>query len=95
MTKVRIWKGESDELPIGLSKDLYITIPKGQYKNLDARMSINAEIIAPAQRGQKFGIVNIRLGETEYARRALIALSDVGPGSFWQSLLDAIRLSLQ
>jgi D-alanyl-D-alanine carboxypeptidase (penicillin-binding protein 5/6) len=95
LTKVRIWKGEIEQLPLGLAQDLYITIPKGQYKNLDARMHINAEIVAPAQRGQQFGVINIKLGDIQYIDRSLIALSDVAPGSFWRSLYDAIRMSLQ
>ncbi|MCG6970789.1 MAG: D-alanyl-D-alanine carboxypeptidase [Gammaproteobacteria bacterium] len=94
LTKVRIWKGESEELPLGLNEDLYITIPKGQYKNLDASMSINAEIIAPAEKGRTYGTVNIVLGDKNYAVRKLIALSDVGPGTFWQNIVDSIKLAI-
>ena len=94
LTTVRIWKGENDELPLGLNEDLYITIPKGQYKNLDASMSINAEIIAPAEKGRTYGTVNIMLGDKNYAVRKLIALSDVGPGTFWRNIVDSIKLAI-
>jgi D-alanyl-D-alanine carboxypeptidase (penicillin-binding protein 5/6) len=94
LTKVRIWKGESEELPLGLNEDLYITIPKGQYKNLDASMSINAEIIAPAEKGRTYGTVNIVLGDKNYAVRKLIALDDVGPGTFWHTIVDSIKLAI-
>jgi D-alanyl-D-alanine carboxypeptidase (penicillin-binding protein 5/6) len=87
LTNARIWKGESEELPLGLNEDLYITIPKGQYKNLDASMSINAEIIAPAEKGRTYGTVNIMLGDKNYAVRKLIALTDVGPGTFWRNIV--------
>lgn len=94
LTKVRIWKGEVQNLPLGLNEDLYVTIPKGQYNNLDASMSINAEIIAPAKQGRTYGTVNIKLGDKNYAVRKLIALSDIGPGSFWQNIIDSIKLAL-
>jgi D-alanyl-D-alanine carboxypeptidase (penicillin-binding protein 5/6) len=94
LTKVHIWKGASEELPLGLHEDLYITIPKGQYNNLDASMSINAEIIAPAQKGRTYGTVNIMLGDKNYAVRKLIALTDVGPGTFWRTIVDSIKLAL-
>ncbi len=94
LTKVRIWKGDSEELPLGLNEDLYITIPKGQYKNLDASMSINAEIIAPAEKGRTYGTVNIMLGDKNYAVRKLIALTDVGPGTFWRTIVDSIKLAI-
>jgi D-alanyl-D-alanine carboxypeptidase (penicillin-binding protein 5/6) len=94
LTNARIWKGESEELPLGLNEDLYITIPKGQYKNLDASMSINAEIIAPAEKGRTYGTVNIMLGDKNYAVRKLIALTDVGPGTFWRNIVDSIKLAI-
>ena len=94
LTSVRIWKGASEQLPLGLNEDLYITIPKGQYKNLDASLSINAEIIAPAQKGRTYGTVNIVLGDKNYAVRKLIALTDVGPGTFWRTIVDSIKLAL-
>lgn len=94
LTKVRIWKGEAEELPLGLSEDLYITIPKGQYKNLDASMSINAQIMAPAQTGRTYGTVNIMLGDKNYAVRKLIALTDIGPGNLWHTIVDSIKLAI-
>jgi D-alanyl-D-alanine carboxypeptidase (penicillin-binding protein 5/6) len=94
LTKVRVWKGQTEELPLGLNEDLYITIPKGQYDNLDASMSINAEIIAPAHKGQTYGTVNIKLGDKNYAIRKLIALVNVQPGSLWQNIVDSIKLAI-
>ncbi|MGD8940963.1 MAG: D-alanyl-D-alanine carboxypeptidase family protein, partial [Gammaproteobacteria bacterium] len=94
LTNARIWKGDSEELPLGLNEDLYITIPKGQYKNLDASMSINAEIIAPAEKGRTYGTVNIMLGDKNYAVRKLVALADVGPGTFWRTIVDSIKLAI-
>lgn len=95
LSKVRVWKGETEELPLGLNDDLYITIPRGQYKNLDANMTINAEITAPIQRGQILGTVNVKLGEENFAMRKLVSLQDVNAGGFWHSLVDAIMLNFQ
>ena len=94
LTQTHIWKGESDVLPLGLTEDLFITIPKGEYKNLEASMSINAEIIAPAQKGRTFGTVNITLGHKNYAVRKLIALTDIGSGGFFRSFIDTIKLAI-
>ncbi|MDH5327012.1 MAG: D-alanyl-D-alanine carboxypeptidase [Gammaproteobacteria bacterium] len=94
LTNVRIWKGENEELPLGINEDLYITIPKGQYKNLDASMSINAEIIAPVVKGKVYGTVNIMLGKKNYAVRKLVALEDIEEGSLWKNLVDSFKLAI-
>ena len=95
LTKVRIWKGEREELPLGLKQDLYLTIPKGQYNKLKANMSIDSRITAPAKQGQAFGRVNISLDGEQYAQRELVALTSVEEGGLWTSLVDGIRLYFQ
>jgi D-alanyl-D-alanine carboxypeptidase (penicillin-binding protein 5/6) len=92
LTTARIWKGESEELPLGLAEDLYLTIPKGQYKKLDANMSIQARITAPAKKGDTYGTVNISLGDEQYAQRELVALKGVAAGGLVSSLIDEIKL---
>jgi D-alanyl-D-alanine carboxypeptidase (penicillin-binding protein 5/6) len=92
LTTARIWKGESEELPLGLAEDLYLTIPKGQYKKLDANMSLQSRITAPVKKGETYGTVNISLGDKQYAQRELVALSDVAAGGLISSLIDEIKL---
>ncbi|WP_455222694.1 D-alanyl-D-alanine carboxypeptidase family protein [Kaarinaea lacus] len=92
LTDVKIWKGDSESLPLGIAEDLYITIPRGQYDKLDASMSINATIVAPVANGAALGSVNIMLGSQLLAKRDLISLSTVGEGSFWHNLIDSVKL---
>jgi len=95
LAKVKIWKGDSDNLPLGIEEDLYITIPRGQYDKLDASMSINSTIVAPIARGDIYGNVVINLGTKLVAKRELISLSDVAKGSFWHNLVDSVNLWLK
>ena len=92
LTTAHIWKGAQEELKLGLKEDLYLTIPKGQYKKLDAHMNLDARIIAPAKEGQSFGSVNVSLGDEIYAKRELVALSDIEKGGLIDSLIDEIKL---
>jgi D-alanyl-D-alanine carboxypeptidase (penicillin-binding protein 5/6) len=95
LKQMRIWKGESESLPLGLSKELYITVPRGQYKELKASLSVDKTIIAPATKGQAYGTVNISLGDETLAQRPLVALQDVAEGSLWQRLSDQALMLLQ
>lgn len=95
LTQVKVWKGDSESLPLGITEDLYITIPRGQYDKLDASMTINSTIVAPVTQGQIFGNVVINLGTKQVAKRDLISLDDVSKGSFWHNLVDTVNLWLK
>ncbi len=87
-----IWKGASNELKLGLSEDLYVTIPRGQYGQLKAMTEMDKTIIAPAAKEAKYGTVKITLGDEVVAERPLIALQAVEQGGWWRRLVDSIRL---
>lgn len=88
----RIWKGASKELKLGLSEDLYVTIPRGQYGQLKATMEMDKTIIAPAAKNEKHGTVKVTLGDEVVAERPLIALQAVEQGGWWRRLIDTIKL---
>lgn len=88
----RVWKGDSDNVALGLDRPLYATIPRGQYKALDASMTIDNRITAPLNKGQALGSVQVQLGDSVVAEQPLVALQSVGEGSFWQRLVDEALL---
>lgn len=90
LNAARIWKGASETINIGLDKDLFITIPRGQYKNLDAVMAIDSDIEAPVQKNQGLGRVIVKLEGNVLIEQPLIALQSVDKGSFWQRSKDQI-----
>ncbi|MFO7603536.1 MAG: D-alanyl-D-alanine carboxypeptidase family protein, partial [Gammaproteobacteria bacterium] len=95
LTEMRIWKGAKDSLPLGLAEDLYITAPRGQRGKITAQMSLEPDITAPANKGQRFGHVEIKLGETVLSKQDLIALEGIEAGNLWQRLSDNIILMFQ
>jgi D-alanyl-D-alanine carboxypeptidase (penicillin-binding protein 5/6) len=92
LSTVPVWKGDREELSLGLAEDLYVTIPRHQYGNLNAKMAIEPTIIAPVDRGMAYGHVAVELGEEEVTRAPLVALQDVAEGGFWGGLVDSALL---
>ncbi len=90
INQARVWKGELEQLGVGLLEDLYVTIPRGQYKSLDAVMEINKNIEAPVEKGQQLGMVRVLLNNDEILTRPLVALQAVDKGSLWQRTRDQI-----
>lgn len=93
LATARVWKGASEELPLGLTQDLYVTIPRNQYQKLKATMNMNpTSITAPVHKGQQLGTVLVALDGNQVTERPLVALRDIPEGSFVQRLSDEILM---
>ena len=88
----RLWQGSTDELQLGLAKPLYVTVPKGQYKQLKAMLYIDKHIMAPVLAGQAYGTLKITLKNKIISERPLVALSSIEEGNIWNRLIDSILL---
>jgi len=88
LTTARVWKGASESVDLGLAESLYISIPRGEYNNLDASMQLQEQIIAPVTQGQALGRVVITLAGKLVTEKDLVALQAVDEGSFWQRIVD-------
>jgi D-alanyl-D-alanine carboxypeptidase (penicillin-binding protein 5/6) len=87
-----VWKGNKNELQLGLSKPLSVTVPKGQYKQLSAKMYIDKYIMAPVVAGKKYGTLKISLANKVILERPLVALTSVEVGNIWNRLVDSFLL---
>ncbi len=95
LKEMRIYKGERESLPLGLTHDLYVTVPRGQYRRLDASLSVSKTLVAPVKAGQRLGNVSVTLGEEAIVERPLVALQQIAEGGLWQSLKDNTILLFQ
>ena len=90
LNTARVWKGERTDLTLGLMEDLHVTIPRGQYKRLDAVMEIQEKIEAPIEKGTELGVVRVMLEGKEILNKPLVALYSVDEGSLWQKTKDYV-----
>ncbi len=89
---LEIWKGSQEEVDLGLAQDLYITIPRGQYKNLQAKVDMPSYSLAPVTLGKTLGKLNISLNGNLVTSRNLVALKPVSEGGWWTRSTDSIGL---
>lgn len=90
MSRPRIWKGEFQNLAVGLAEDLAITIPRGAYNELDASMDIDKNIEAPIAKGQQVGEVKVSLDGDVLKTLPLVALEAVDTGNLFQIAKDYV-----
>ncbi|MEQ1545584.1 D-alanyl-D-alanine carboxypeptidase family protein [Methyloglobulus sp.] len=93
--EARIWKGDIENLPLGLAEDLYVTIPRRQYKDLKATVNVDKQIIAPIKAGDKLGSVTVSLKEEILATKNLVALKTVEKGGIFRRLYDSLLMMIR
>ena len=81
-----------EKLPIGVSEDLLVTVPRGQYDHLKANMNIPSTLIAPFKKGQKVGTLKVMLDGKPVAERPLISLEDAPAGNIFTRAVDSVML---
>ena len=90
LTQARVWKGEEEEVGLGLKNDLYVTIPRGQYSALDAAMELTPDVEAPVAKGATMGDVNVSLNGEVIKSEPLVALDAVEEGGIFRRASDAV-----
>lgn len=95
LATVRVWQGAEEQLPLGISRELYITIPRGQYSQLKAAMKIKPTIMAPIQKGATYGSVTVNLGSKIISEVPLVSLQQIEEGGIFTRLKDKALLMLE
>ncbi|MGB6977081.1 MAG: D-alanyl-D-alanine carboxypeptidase family protein [Gammaproteobacteria bacterium] len=72
----RVWMGNRRFASLGVNKDIYVTIPAGQYADLKAALTLNNNLQAPIFKGKPYGSVDISLQDKPLLSAPLIALED-------------------
>lgn len=91
----KIWMGNKDTVALGLDKNTYVTLPRGQAKNLKASFILEKELKAPISKGDVVGKLYYQLNDEDIAEYPLLALEDVEEGSLFSRLWDYILMLFQ
>lgn len=94
VTALRVWKGASDEVELGLALALAVAIPRGDRSKVEVKPIIDAQLLAPLSSGQIVGTLRIEVDGEILREEPLVTLSAVEEGNLWQQLVDEIRLRL-
>lgn len=87
-----IWKSPQEDLSVGLAEDLFITIPKGTYDELEANVDLPSLLTAPIPNGTQLGTLNIVLNGDVIDQKPLVALQDAPAAGWWTRSMDSIGL---
>src|SRR5690606_9620126 len=74
LSRHRVWKGQADDVGLGLPHDVTITIPRGASDDLKAEISVDSLIVAPIEQGQVLGELHVTLEDNQVFTSELVAL---------------------
>ena len=92
ISTTRVWKSENLHSDLGVLEDLYITMRRGSYDQLESRLDVPALVRAPMASGQPVATLSVNLDGEELLQVPLRALDDNPVGSFWQRTKDTVSL---
>ncbi|WP_165310578.1 serine hydrolase [Vibrio ziniensis] len=88
----QIWMGDKSTVALGVDEDTYVTLPRGQAKDLTASFVLEKELKAPIKKGDVVGKLYYQVDNEDVAQYPLLALEDVNEGSLFSRLWDYIVL---
>ncbi|MFK8051554.1 MAG: D-alanyl-D-alanine carboxypeptidase family protein [Woeseiaceae bacterium] len=89
---VRIWKGEKDEVALGVTRPLYVTVPRGSWDELTPTVSVRRSLYAPMTASTEAGELRIVLDGDILASAPLVLLEDIAKGGLWKRMTDEVSL---
>ena len=92
VTTLRVWKGKENVLKAGFTRDLYVTVPRGDESGLKATIEAQQPLVVPVMAGQKVGVVKVSLDGKRFGEYPLIALETVEPANIFGRAWDSLKL---
>ena len=88
----KVWKGQSDEVKLGVAEPLVVSLPRGRYPAMKSTMDIPKVLVAPITKGQKIGVAKVTLDGKEIASAPLVAIEAVEQAGFFKGLWHEILM---
>ncbi len=92
ITNVPVWSGAQNSVDLGITEEVFITIPRGQADAMSATIDIPETIRAPLNNGQIMGVVNVTLNDNMMYQGDVITLQEVEQGGILKRFVDWITL---
>ncbi|HCH0946359.1 TPA: D-alanyl-D-alanine carboxypeptidase [Vibrio parahaemolyticus] len=88
IASARVWMGQKDELKVGVNRDVYLTLPKGDVNKLKAEVEYNGDLIAPIAQDQVVGTLLYKVDGKVVKETELVALEPVEEGGIFKRMMD-------
>ncbi len=95
LSEARVRKGETSKLSVGVAETIYVTGPRKHFNELKAESQVDKAIIAPINKGDTVGTLNVTLGGETILSKPLVAMDSIPEGGLFRRLYDAVLVLLE
>ncbi|HJV81698.1 D-alanyl-D-alanine carboxypeptidase family protein [Noviherbaspirillum sp.] len=87
-----VWKGSQNQVKIGFTKDVYVTVPKGVAEKMKPVLERKDPLVAPVAQNSKVGVMKVMVDGKALTELPVLALEQVNQASIFGRAWDSIRL---
>lgn len=91
LTQLPVWQGLEATVPVEMPRAVYVTVAAGSATRIKAKLLSREHLIAPIQKGQTLGRVNLSLDGKTLAEIPVVAAQTVGSSGWIGRTIDRIR----
>lgn len=95
ISEARVWMGQQEQLGLGVAEDMYVTLPRDAFDNLQTRIEVNAYLRAPIRIGQEVGRSVLLVNDDIVSEVPLLALQNVEEGGIFTRMKHSIQRYFQ
>lgn len=92
LSSPKVWAGMEEKVELGITEDIFLTIPRGAQDSLEASLHIDDVIKAPIAQGLELGNLTVVLDGEQLVDVPLVAQQAVAEAGFFSRLWDNIVL---
>jgi D-alanyl-D-alanine carboxypeptidase (penicillin-binding protein 5/6) len=90
IVNAKTWYGKNGKTALGVAHDFYVTVPRGQFKDVRIALASPKDLHAPIQKGKAYGSIKAYLNNNVISTQPLIALQDNPTGNIFMRFFDWI-----
>ena len=86
VTTAKVWGGKTNEVALGSTQDIYLTLPRSEFKNIKANYKFTNNLQAPIEIGEKIGSIEFTSNDRIVLSAPLMAIENVEAKGFFGML---------
>jgi len=92
ISTLKVWKGSSSRLNVGVSSDLVVSVPRGTNNKVRAEFIGQEPLVAPVAAGQRVGTLRVLLENRVMGEYPVVAMNAVGVAGIFGRAWDTLWL---
>ena len=86
VTTAKVWGGKTNEVALGSTQDIYLTLPRSEFKNIKANYQFTNYLQAPIEIGEQIGSIEFTSNDRVVLSAPLMAIENVEAKGFFGML---------